>query len=172
MYDENSMKSHIFWIKVRRVFLLIFLTAIGTGLGIIISDYIVNILLFSSIFRPIIIISSAVIFLLIALLLTSQTGKEIEDGYWKIAVYKKLAIISKKLDALEKVDNSESLKSENISKKIESKQPEKITEKTSEKENINPQVTTENVIVEKANSANSTETSTTPELSKEADINN
>mgnify|MGYP005611822517 CR=1 FL=1 len=47
MYDENSMKSHIFWIKVRRVFLLIFLTAIGTGLGIIISDYIVNILLFS-----------------------------------------------------------------------------------------------------------------------------
>lgn len=172
MYDENSMKSHIFWIKVRRVFLLIFLTAIGTGLGIIISDYIVNILLFSSILRPIIIISSAVIFLLMALLLTSQTGKEIEDGYWKIAVYKKLAIISKKLDALEKVDNSESLKSENISKKIESKQPEKITEKTSEKENIDPQVTTENVIVEKANSANSIETSATPELSKEADSNN
>ena len=172
MYDENSMKSHIFWIKDRRVFLLIFLTAIGTGLGIIISDYIVNILLFSSILRPIIIISSAVIFLLMALLLTSQTGKEIEDGYWKIAVYKKLAIISKKLDALEKVDNSESLKSENISKKIESKQPEKITEKTSEKENIDPQVTTENVIVEKANSANSIETSTTPELSKEADSNN
>ena len=65
MYDEISMKSHIFWIKVRRVFLLIFLTAIGTGLGIIISDYIVNILLFSSILRPIIIISSAVIFLLV-----------------------------------------------------------------------------------------------------------
>lgn len=172
MYDEDSMKSHIFWIKVRRVFLLIFLTAIGTGLGIIISDYIVNILLFSSILRPIIIISSAVIFLLMALLLTSQTGKEIEDGYWKIAVYKKLAIISKKLDALEKVDNSESLKSENISKKIESKQPKKITEKTSEKENVDPQVTTENVIVEKANSANSIETSTTPELSKEADSNN
>ena len=172
MYDEDSMKSHIFWIKVRRVFLLIFLTAIGTGLGIIISDYIVNILLFSSILRPIIIISSAVIFLLMALLLTSQTGKEIEDGYWKIAVYKKLAIISKKLDALEKVDNSESLKSENISKKIESKQPKKITEKNSEKENVDPQVTTENVIVEKANSANSIETSATPELSKEADSNN
>ena len=76
------------------------------------------------------------------------------------------------MDALEKVDNSESLKSENISKKIESKQPEKITEKTSEKENIDPQVTTENVIVEKANSANSIETSATPELSKEADSNN
>lgn len=105
MYDENSMKSHIFWIKVRRIFLLLLFTALGTALGVIISDYLVNILLFQSHFRPIIIVASAVIFLGLALLLTAHTGKEIEDGYWKIAVYKKLAIISKKLEKLEKLDN-------------------------------------------------------------------
>lgn len=106
MYDENSMKSHIFWIKFRRVFLLLILTIIGTALGVVISDYIVNILLFPSTLRIIIVVSSAVLFLSIALLLTANTGKEIEDGYWKIAVYKKLAIISKKLDNLEPNDSN------------------------------------------------------------------
>ena len=39
MYDENSMKSHIFWIKVRRVFLLIFLT---NDFRLSISPYTIN----------------------------------------------------------------------------------------------------------------------------------
>lgn len=106
MYDENSMKSHIFWIKFKRVFLLIFFTIIGTSLGVVISDYIVNILLFPSTLRIIIVVASAVLFLALALLLTANTGKEIEDSYWKIAVYKKLVVISKKLDNLEPNESS------------------------------------------------------------------
>ena len=55
--------------------------------------------------------------------------KEVEDGYWKIAVYKKLAIISKKLDNLEsnssnktnniqKHNSKSSLKSKTVSSEI------------------------------------------------------
>lgn len=112
MYDENSMKNHIFWIKFKRVFLLIFFTIIGTSLGVVISDYIVNILLFPSFLRIIIVVVSAVLFLAFALLMTANTGKEIQDSYWKIAVYKKLAIISKKLDNLDSSDATKHVKKE------------------------------------------------------------
>ena len=126
MYDENSMKSHIFWIKFKRVFLLIFFTIIGTSLGVVISDYIVNILLFPAFLRTIIVAVSAVLFLAFALLITANTGKEVQDSYWKIAVYKKLVVISKKLDNL---DSSDKLK---ISKKDN-------TQTTNQKELNEPQ---------------------------------
>lgn len=126
MYDENSMKSHIFWIKFKRVFLLIFFTIIGTSLGVVISDYIVNILLFPAFLRIIIVAVSAVLFLAFALLITANTGKEVQDSYWKIAVYKKLVVISKKLDNL---DSSDKLK---ISKKDN-------TQTTNQKELNEPQ---------------------------------
>lgn len=115
MYNESSMKSHIFWLKFRRVFLLILFTIIGTTIGVIISDYIVNILLFPTIFRSIIVTISATIFLSIALLLTANTGKEIEDGYWKISIYKTLEVISKKLDNLENKENNNFVQVDNIS---------------------------------------------------------
>ena len=140
MYDENSMKSHIFWIKFRRAFLLLVLTIIGTAIGVIISDYIVNILMFNSNFRIIIVSASATIFLSVALLLTANTGKEIEDGYWKIAVYKKLAIISKKLDNLETPNTNKSQKSESKAN----------NEISTEKEILKPE---ENVIPENTKSA-------------------
>ncbi len=114
MYDENSMKSHIFWIKFKRVFLLILFTVIGTSLGVIISDYIVNILLFPAFLRIIIVAVSAVLFLAFALLITANTGKEVQDSYWKIAVYKKLVVISKKLDNLDSSDKPKVIKKENI----------------------------------------------------------
>ena len=112
MYDENSMKSHIFWIKFKRVFLLLFFTIIGTSLGVVISDYIVNILLFPAFLRIIIVAISAVLFLAFALLITANTGKEVQDSYWKIAVYKKLVVISKKLDNLEPSDKQKIVKKE------------------------------------------------------------
>lgn len=142
MYDENSMKSHIFWIKVRRIFLLLVLTAIGTGIGVLISDYVVNILLFPAFLRIVIIVTSALLFLGLALLLTAHTGKEIEDGYWKIAVYKKLAIISKKLDNLEKIDVS--VKPHQSSKKETSPATEKQIENTvKEQDNKEPEPETQ-----------------------------
>ena len=113
MYDENSMKSHIFWIKFKRVFLLILFTIIGTSLGVVISDYIVNILLFPAFLRIIIVAISAVLFLAFALLITANTGKEIQDSYWKIAVYKKLVVISKKLDNLDSSDKPKISKKDN-----------------------------------------------------------
>ena len=125
MYDENSMKNHIFWLKFRRVFLLILFTVLGTSLGVVISDYIVNILLFPSFLRIIIVSVSAVLFLAFALLITATTGKEVQDSYWKIAVYKKLVVISKKLDNLDSLENQKSSKKESIVTSIskETKEP-------------------------------------------------
>lgn len=111
MYDENSMKSHIFWIKFKRVFCIIFFTAIGSALGAVISSYVVDVLLFPKFWSPIIVVISSLLFLAIANLMTANTGKEVQDSYWKIAVYKKLAIISKKLDNLEKLENLEKINS-------------------------------------------------------------
>lgn len=114
MYDENSMKSHIFWIKFRRVFCIILFTAMGSALGAFISSYVVDVLLFPKFWSPIIVVISSILFLSIANIMTANTGKEVQDGYWKIAVYKKLVIISKKLDNLDNLDNLDKL--ENLEK--------------------------------------------------------
>lgn len=116
MYDENSYKNLIFWIKVKRVFLLIIFTILGTSIGVVASSYIIDILMFTPSLRPVIIIISAILFLLVALLLTANTAKTIQDGYWKIAVLRKLTLISKKLDSLENLENLDSLKNLNKTK--------------------------------------------------------
>ena len=116
MYDENSYKNLIFWIKVKRVFLLIIFTILGTSIGVVASSHLIDILMFHPILRPVIIIVSAILFLLVALLLTANTAKTIQDGYWKIAVLRKLTLISKKLDSLENLENLDSLKNLNKTK--------------------------------------------------------
>ena len=116
MYDENSYKNLIFWIKVKRVFLLIIFTILGTSIGVVASSYIIDILMFDPNLRPVIIIISAILFLLVALLLTANTAKTIQDCYWKIAVLRKLTLISKKLDSLENLENLDSLKNLNKTK--------------------------------------------------------
>lgn len=105
MYDENSFKDHLFWIKIKRIFLMVVFSIVGCILGIIISSFVVDVLLFSSVFRFIIVALYTLLFFAISLLTTSNTGKEIQDGYWKIATLRKLTLISKKLDYLEKLDN-------------------------------------------------------------------
>ena len=78
----------------------------------------------------------------ISLLSTSNTSREVNDGYWKVAVLRKLTLISKKLDALDylaKLENLDKLemlnnlellnKLENISQKLDN------TNLISEKEN-------------------------------------
>ena len=45
-----------------------------------------------------IVIVSTLIFFAISLLLTASTGKEVQDGYWKIAVLRKLTVIQKDLE--------------------------------------------------------------------------
>lgn len=101
MYNENSFKNYIFWIKVKRIFFMIVFSIVGCIIGIIASDYVVNILNFDSMFRTLIVGISTLLFFSISLLITSNTGKEVQDGYWKIAVLRKLTVISKKLDNLD-----------------------------------------------------------------------
>lgn len=105
MYNENSFNNYIFWIKVKRIFFMLIFSILGAIVGFFISDYIINVLLFDSVFRIIIIAISTLLFFAISLLITANTGKEVQDGYWKIAVLRKLTVISKKLDNLEKLDN-------------------------------------------------------------------
>ena len=105
MYNEDSFNNYIFWIKVKRIFFMLIFSIVGAILGFFISDYIINVLFFSSIYRIIIISASTLLFFSISLLITANTGKEVQDGYWKIAVLRKLTVISKKLDSIEKLDN-------------------------------------------------------------------
>ena len=103
MYDEYSYRNEIFWIKAKRTFLIILFAIIGCSLGVLISQYFVDILLFK-LSKSLIIIFSTLIFISMSLLLTANTGRDIQDGYWKIAVLRKLTLISKKLDTLENLD--------------------------------------------------------------------
>lgn len=121
MYNEDSFKSYLFWIKVKRFFLMIVFSIVGSTLGVIISSYLIDVLLFDKIYRVIIITVSTIIFFTISLLLTSNIGREVQDGYWKIATLRKLTLISKKLDALENLEKLDLLISDSnlgqISKK-------------------------------------------------------
>lgn len=107
MYNEDSFKSHLFWIQIKRIFFMIVFSIMGSVIGVLISSYLVDILLFNKIYRIIIVTISTLIFFAISLLVTANTGKEVQDGYWKIAVLRKLTLISKKLDSLENLDKLE-----------------------------------------------------------------
>ena len=98
MYNENTFKNYIFWIRVKRIFLIVVFSIVGALVGALISQYVVDVLLFKSMYRTLIVGGCVLFMVAIALLLTANTGKEVQDGYWKIAVLRKLTVISKKLD--------------------------------------------------------------------------
>ncbi len=128
MYDEDAYKRYILAIRIKKIFIIIAFCVIGAILGIIISSYIVDILLFSSVLKPTIITVSTLIFLAISLLLTSNISKEVQDGYWKIAVLRKLTLISKKLDNLENLDKLKYLENFKITPKIKDSSTSKIND--------------------------------------------
>ena len=150
MYNEKSFQNYIFWTKVRRIFLILLFSIIGCLIGIFISD-IINTITINDSYRPIIISILTLMFFAISLLLTIGTAREVQDGYWKMAVLRKLTVMSKKLDSLGELENfKEELndleldknelveiienKSDNI--KIETQsEPEVEIKETSEKEN-------------------------------------
>lgn len=132
MYNEDSYTRHLTWVKAKRVFSMILFSLIGCLIGVLISSFLITVLMYDEIFRPFIIAISTLLFFFISIFITTNTSKEIQDGYWKVAVLRKLTLISKKLDSLEyleklecldkldKLDNSELLnKLETISKKID-----------------------------------------------------
>lgn len=105
MYDENSFQNYIFWLKVKRVFLIISLSIVGAVVGVVLSQFLVDVLLvLNSVFKIIIIVISTLFFFGISLLLTANVGRDVQEGYWKMAVLRKLTVISKKLDYLENID--------------------------------------------------------------------
>ncbi len=132
MYDEDSYKRYILAVKVKKIFIMITFCVIGAILGVLISSYVVDILLFSSGLKVVIITISTLIFLAISFLLTSGASKEVQDGYWKIAVLRKLTLISKKLDTLENLKYLENLNL--TTKQIESSEPENSLKKSETEE--------------------------------------
>lgn len=109
MYDEDSFSKHIFWMKFRRVFLLIFFSIIGCAIGVFLSTYLIELVFLPIQIRIPIIAGSTLILFFITLFATSKINNNIQDGYWKIAVLRKLTLISKKLDNLDKLENLEKL---------------------------------------------------------------
>jgi len=107
MYNEKSFKNHIFWMKVKRVFLILFFTAIGAFAGILVSDVMINVAYLDMLYRTPIIVISSLFMMAIALLLTAGTGKAVQDAYWKMALLRKVIVISKKLDNVSIVANDE-----------------------------------------------------------------
>ena len=119
MYDENSFKNYIFWMQVKRVFLMIVFSIVGAFLGILLSQFLIDVLLvLGGGFKVVIIAISTLLFFGISLLLTAGTGKEVQEGYWKMAVLRKLTVISKKLDYLENLDNATSAQKEVVKKVV------------------------------------------------------
>lgn len=139
MYNEKSFENYLFWIKARKIFAIISFSIAGCFLGIFISDM-VKTLILSDEYRIKIISISTIVFFILSLLITLDTSREIQDGYWKMAVLRKLTVMSKKLDNIENFKealNDLELTKNNIeNKSIETKTEDKIEiEETSEKEN-------------------------------------
>ena len=97
MYSEKTFKNYIFWIQVKRVVLIILLSCIGAGIGIGIGAVLKGTVNITE-YNTIIIIVSTIIFFLLSLVITAGTGKDVQDGYWKIALLRKLTAIQKTLE--------------------------------------------------------------------------
>lgn len=109
MYNEDSYTRHLTLLKVKRVLSMILFSIIGCVIGVLISSFVVTVLMYDAIWSPIIIATSTLLFFFISLFMTGNTSKEIEDGYWKVAVLRKLTLISKKLDNLDNLEKLDEL---------------------------------------------------------------
>lgn len=96
MYSEKAYKNYIFWIQVKRVFLIILFTSIGAGIGLLVGKILESTIKFY--FTNYIIAGCATFLFFFSLLITASTGKEVQDGYWKIAVMRKLTVIQKDIE--------------------------------------------------------------------------
>ena len=107
MYNEKSFKNHIFWMKVKRVFLILVFAMAGALAGVMISDVVINVLFLNILYRTPIIVVATLLMISLALLLTAGTGAAVQDAYWKMALMRKVIVISKKLDNVSVVANDE-----------------------------------------------------------------
>lgn len=108
MYDEDEFKSLIFWLKVKRVFILLVLAIIGCVIGFFLSAFLIEVLMMSTKLRVLLIAGCTIVFFVIGLLLTAGTAMKVQETYWRIAVLRKMTLISKKLDVLQNETNTPS----------------------------------------------------------------
>ncbi|MCR5185539.1 MAG: hypothetical protein K6D97_00265 [Clostridia bacterium] len=104
MFKESSYKHLLFWLKVKRIFFIIFFTLAGSILGGVLSSYLVDVLMFYDISKSNIVLIFALVSFIFASFFTTSISQAIQDGYWKIATLRKLTLISKKLDSLKKIE--------------------------------------------------------------------
>lgn len=107
MYSENSYKNYIFWLKVRQIFLLILFSIIGCVIGRFIGQYLVEVLLMNVMSLYISVTVSTLLFFGIACAMTAGTAKEVQEAYWRIALLRKLTVISKKLDNIPELEKED-----------------------------------------------------------------
>ena len=98
MYSENSYKNFIFWLKFKQIFLMIIFSIVGCVVGRFIGQYLVEVLLLPATSLYISVTVGTLLMFSIAAGMTSGTARDVQDAYWKIAVLRKLTVISKKLD--------------------------------------------------------------------------
>lgn len=138
MYSEKTYKNYIFWVQVKRLVVIIILSCLGAAIGVLIGKILESTVKLTS-FNNVIIVVSTIIFFLLSLLLTAGTGKQVQDGYWKIAVLRKLTVIQKNLELnnelLKGTDKSVREKMSSIVSKINI-QEEEVKEDDLEDSNI------------------------------------
>lgn len=98
MYDEGTFKRHIIWLKIRRIIIVALFAIFGCLVGFLISEMIVDTLNFDASLRNIIFIVTTISAFFLGILCTEGSAIAIQDSYWKMAVLRKLTLISIKLD--------------------------------------------------------------------------
>ena len=109
MYSEEAFKNYIFWLKVKRVFFILVFSVVGCLLGLLLAHVVIEILKFNSALKIVFVGAGTLVFFALSLLITANTGKEVQDGYWKIAVLRKLTVISKKLDRITVIEPNQTV---------------------------------------------------------------
>jgi len=139
MYDEGTFKRHIIWLKIRRIIIVALFAIFGCLVGFLVSEMIVDTLNFDASLRNIIFIVTTISAFLLGILCTEGSAIAIQDSYWKMAVLRKLTLISIKLDK-----SSTPIPPEEIGKNKEEKSKVSLKEETDVEEQAPEEVETTN----------------------------
>lgn len=183
MYSEKTFKNYIFWIQVKRVFLMIGLSMIGAAIGVLVGEILESTVKVST-YNTIIIVVSTLVFFVISLLLTANIGKEVQDGYWKIAVLRKLTVIQKSIEVNNELlaSSNKSLRAyRNITRRINQEMQEIKDEIDITSELVNPDMEKKNIkghvklpeknVLKKVDDKKLPDISLAPDSNKQTEIN-
>jgi len=137
MYSEKAYKNYIFWVQVKRFVVIILLSCIGAAIGVLIGKVLESTIQVSE-YNNAITAGCTIFFFLLSLLLTVGTGKEVQDGYWKVAVLRKLTVIQKNLELnnelLRNTDKSIKDNLSSVTSNLNSIKEEEVSEEDAETE--------------------------------------